>query len=279
MASLQAYEIVAEINEELGYGYALPNGDIIDQLAEDIWSQRPRFRLVLANDTILTYDVEWERIWADGQQVKRTAGSPRRPSVAESAPPNDDEYLMVDSLKPEFWLDEDYEGVIPLHFNELAVGHPFRPLLVVAFAAQAEDAGDLIAEDWPLYTYPSKYLIWYEDSPHEEFNDAAWKALQKIGAKESGSIEFGGKERLVFELPKPFESGLLPKDGKIIDAFLKEESKIDEFLNEVPTLQEVKAAVRQVELPEELIVMADVEEQGRQRRTLKEQASKKGKAE
>lgn len=168
----------------------------------------------------------------------------------EALPPpawNDDP-LMLDSILPPFYLPTDYDGIEPVFF-QLLLGHPLRPVLLMATKTTPTRVATIGEDTWPIYGWPSDIIVWWEDSSDEEFNEAAERALDRLGAKEISIVEIDGEERVLYQLPEAWRSGLLDEDHSILETFFEEEEKIDDDLSYVPTRKEVLAEIVEAKIP------------------------------
>ncbi len=168
-------------------------------------------------------------------------------------PPGWEEDLLVsESLLPPFYLPADYDGADPV-FLQIVLGHPLRPVLLMSMNTTPAPVATVGEDLWPIYGWPSDIIVWWEDSPEEDFNEAAERALDSLGAKPISSVEIDGEERILYQLPEAWRSGILEDDHPILEAFLEEEEKVEDDLTYVPSFEEVMAEVREVDPPEELI--------------------------
>lgn len=172
-------------------------------------------------------------------------------SDAPALPPGwDEDPLMQESVLPPFYLPLHYDGVQPVYMTML-LGHPQRPVLLMPAKAEPARVALVQGDTWPIYAWPSDIIIWWQDSPDEEYNEAALRALERIGAEETETIMVGGEERTIYQLPDPWRSGLIDDDHPVLEAFLEEEQKIDDDLSYVPPIEEIEQEYDISELPEE----------------------------
>lgn len=256
--------------------------EFVEDLVQLICRENPStYKFSLSDNSVLIINLDWQDVdllaatsevkskWDEYQNILsnsssyKSVGSQR--ADAESADEEDMEDrlddpsgdwngdpLFTESILPPFFLPEDYDGTQPV-FMTMLLGHPLRPVLLLPINTNPEKLLTPQDEDaWPIYGWPTNLIIWWEDSPDEEFNIAAERALERLGAEEVKVVEIDGAERVIYELPEEFShTGVLPEDNPILEVFFEEEQNIDDDLSYVPSREEVLAEVKEANIPED----------------------------
>ncbi len=263
---------VAFVDQRLtGHKAPEANQEFITDLTNQIcWSPQTVYQFSLSDNSILVFNLaesvidltpttkEMAQKWDEVERfvaARTTSGAKTTGNGdADVLPPPgwEDDPLVMESLLPPFYLPADYDGVDPV-FLQIVLGHPLRPVLLMPTNTTPVRVGAEGDDAWPLYAWPTDIIVWWQDSPDEEFNKAAERALDKLGAQPVSAVEIEGEERIFYQLLETWHFGMSEDDQPILEAFFEEEEKIDDDLTYVPSVAEVKAEIREAKLPKELI--------------------------
>lgn len=220
--------------------------DLLIPFEELVRQERLEINVSLADQSILTSDVASTVVYLTPASsiaknrfeaciIPISTGSRRSPKGPKTvgaelklAKPIEKSAILTDGK----WSGEPLEPLFAngYGFLNLFIGHPLRPAIggLVQYGddTAAVEGPTIDGDPWALMTYPITHLVWLEDSPDDRFNKIARKWLKKH-ANPVSFCYLHGREYDCFELNQPFYSGLIPSNGKMLDALLKEESRID----------------------------------------------------